>query len=88
MRHHCSIETRLLRVLTLLYLCVCSWLTKNKKFSGDARAFKRKLDFIWFGLYKRQAHNDSSGFEHVFIGEERDVRVRIYTCSIIRVDTD
>lgn len=27
-----------------------------------------------FGLYRRQASNDSSGFEHVFVGEERDVR--------------
>lgn len=39
------------------------------------RAFKRKLDYLWFGLYRRQTQNDSSGFEHVFVGEERDVRV-------------
>lgn len=25
----------------------CSWLVKNKKFSGDIRAFKKKLDFLW-----------------------------------------
>lgn len=63
-------------------MCIIdSWLTKNKKFTGDIRAFKRKLDYIWFGLYRRQAHNDSSGFEHVFIGEERDVRGYRINCE-------
>uniref|UniRef100_K3WX75 EndoU domain-containing protein n=1 Tax=Globisporangium ultimum (strain ATCC 200006 / CBS 805.95 / DAOM BR144) TaxID=431595 RepID=K3WX75_GLOUD len=52
-----------------------NWLVKNKKFSGDIRSFKRKLDYLWFGLYRREAHNDSSGFEHVFVGEERDGKV-------------
>ncbi|DBA04172.1 TPA: hypothetical protein N0F65_004280, partial [Lagenidium giganteum] len=52
-----------------------NWLVKNKKFSGDQRQFKRKLDLIWFGLYRRQAANDSSGFEHVFVGEEKDGKV-------------
>ncbi|RLN20669.1 hypothetical protein BBJ28_00006086 [Nothophytophthora sp. Chile5] len=51
-----------------------SWLVKNKKFSGDMREFKRKLEHIWFGLYRRERSNDSSGFEHVFVGEEKNVR--------------
>ncbi|RLN79088.1 hypothetical protein BBJ28_00006954, partial [Nothophytophthora sp. Chile5] len=50
------------------------WLVKNKKFSGDMREFKRKLEHIWFGLYRRERSNDSSGFEHVFVGEEKNVR--------------
>ncbi|KAJ0407300.1 hypothetical protein ATCC90586_002228 [Pythium insidiosum] len=52
-----------------------NWLVKNKKFAGDISAFKKKLDSIWFGLYRRQARNDSSGFEHVFIGEEKDGKI-------------
>jgi hypothetical protein len=47
---------------------------KNKKFSGDLQDFKKKLEFIWFGLYRREVRNDSSGFEHVFVGEEKNVR--------------
>lgn len=51
-----------------------SWLVKNKKFHGDTRDFKRKVESIWFGLYRRETQNDSSGFEHVFVGEEKNVR--------------
>ncbi|TMW57443.1 hypothetical protein Poli38472_003368 [Pythium oligandrum] len=54
---------------------VYNWLTKNKKFVGDMSAFKKKLDNIWFGLYRRQTRNDSSGFEHVFLGEEKDGKI-------------
>ncbi|RHY26213.1 hypothetical protein DYB32_007798, partial [Aphanomyces invadans] len=49
--------------------------TKNGKFKGDLRAFKRKMHDIWFGLYRREVANDSSGFEHVFIGEVKDGQV-------------
>lgn len=52
-----------------------NWLTKNKKFVGDMSSFKKKLDSIWFGMYRRQTTNDSSGFEHVFLGEERDGKI-------------
>jgi len=51
------------------------WLVANRKFQGDMNAFKRKLHEIWFGLYRRTVANDSSGFEHVFVGEEKDVRI-------------
>tara|TARA_R110002050_G_scaffold273512_2_gene417596 strand:+ start:1999 stop:2439 length:441 start_codon:yes stop_codon:yes gene_type:complete len=30
---------------------------------------------MWFALYRRETHNDSSGFEHVFVGEEKDGKV-------------
>jgi hypothetical protein len=41
---------------------------KDGKFT-DEGSFKRAVHEMWFHLYSRQAHNDSSGFEHVFVGE-------------------
>ncbi|XP_070556989.1 uridylate-specific endoribonuclease B-like [Ptychodera flava] len=40
----------------------------------DEQAFKRQLYDIWFKLYRRTKgvrNSDSSGFEHVFVGETR-----------------
>jgi len=34
--------------------------------------FKFQLYKMWFYLYRRETRNDSSGFEHVFVGEEKD----------------
>lgn len=51
------------------------WLVKNKKFVGDMQGFKKKLESIWFGLYRRESRNDSSGFEHVFVGEEKNGKI-------------
>ena len=31
--------------------------------------FRTKLKQLWFGFYERRAANDSSGYEHVFVGE-------------------
>ncbi|WP_395239399.1 hypothetical protein, partial [Salmonella sp. s54412] len=31
--------------------------------------FQKKLFEIWFHGYRRKSNNDSSGFEHVFVGE-------------------
>jgi hypothetical protein len=59
-----------------------SWLIKNKKFQGDARDFKRKVESIWFGLYRRETQSDSSGFEHVFVGEEKNVRRQPVSLSV------
>ena len=39
----------------------------------DRAAFVAELRCLWFDLYKRKVRNDSSGFEHVFLGE---VKVR------------
>ena len=33
------------------------------------------LDTLWFALYRRATNNDSCGFEHVFVGEERDKKI-------------
>jgi hypothetical protein len=43
-------------------------LLTRKTNKSDRAAFIRELDKIWFGLYSRKTRNDSSGFEHVFIG--------------------
>ncbi|CAI5745727.1 unnamed protein product [Peronospora destructor] len=52
-----------------------AWLVKNHKVTGDLKDFKKKLEFIWFGLYRRKVRNDSSGFEHVFVGEEKNGKI-------------
>ena len=49
---------------------VQEYLFMKKKIQFNDRAhFKSILFDLWFGLYSRKARNDSSGFEHVFIGE-------------------
>lgn len=34
--------------------------------------FEKQLHKIWFDLYRREGEDDSSAFEHVFVGEVRD----------------
>lgn len=49
-------------------------LVSKAKSSNDVGAFKRQLYDIWFKLYRRTRGSralDSSGFEHVFVGETR-----------------
>lgn len=53
-----------------IYMCVY-WFQEPFRFQ-DYQAFKNELQRIWFDPYKRSrtsTHNDSSGFEHVFLGE-------------------
>lgn len=47
-------------------------LLTRKTSKSDVKEFVKELDKLWFGLYSRKAKNDSSGFEHVFIGEVKD----------------
>jgi len=42
--------------------------------SGRAE-FQKLLYKIWFELYSREARNDSSGFEHVFVGEVKNGKI-------------
>lgn len=44
---------------------------------SDVGEFKKLLNRIWFDLYYRErgGRPDSSGFEHVFVGEIRDEKV-------------
>lgn len=46
-------------------------LTRKTK-ANNREQFIAELDELWFGLYSRKARNDSSGFEHVFVGEIKD----------------
>lgn len=52
---------------------VHQYLLLNRKTKATDRAqFIAELDELWFGFYSRKARNDSSGFEHVFVGETKD----------------
>lgn len=50
------------------------YLASKGKAAGDERHFKQQLYDLWFKLYRRTKDTknlDSSGFEHVFVGETR-----------------
>jgi len=50
------------------------FLKSKGKASSDEKKFKQEFHDMWFKLYKRDygvRHGDSSGFEHVFVGETR-----------------
>lgn len=46
------------------YLCA-----KQSDIPSDRAGFVQLLHKIWFELYRREESRDSSGFEHVFVGE-------------------
>lgn len=49
------------------------YLVSKGQSSSNLRQFKSQLQLIWFNLYHRQRNTglDSSGFEHVFVGETK-----------------
>ncbi|XP_062860820.1 uridylate-specific endoribonuclease C [Trichomycterus rosablanca] len=49
------------------------YLVRKGKSSSDLRQFKNQLYYMWFRLYHRDRNGgqDSSGFEHVFVGETK-----------------
>ena len=50
------------------------YLVSKGKSSNDMCTFKGQLYDLWFKLYRRSRESrvlDSSGFEHVFVGETR-----------------
>ncbi|XP_053174777.1 uridylate-specific endoribonuclease C [Scomber japonicus] len=49
------------------------YLVSKGQSSSNLRQFKSQLQLIWFKLYHRQRNTglDSSGFEHVFVGETK-----------------
>lgn len=49
-----------------------SFLVRNKKAPASYDRFMQQVYLAWFTLYKRKVDNDSSGFEHVFLGERDD----------------
>ncbi|KAJ3143995.1 hypothetical protein HK101_002898 [Irineochytrium annulatum] len=50
---------------------VHKYLNHRNLFRGDGQQFKRELHRIWFELYRRVVNNDSSSFEHTFVGETK-----------------
>ena len=51
------------------------YLSANHKAPKEREQFIELLNTIWFGLYRRKVDNDSSGFEHVFLGEFKETEV-------------
>ncbi|KAI0225512.1 hypothetical protein L0F63_000371 [Massospora cicadina] len=51
------------------------YLVAKRLCSGDPITFRRMLYDIWFKLYSRDGKDDSSAFEHVFLGEIRNGEV-------------
>jgi len=49
-----------------------NYLASKKKVSNDLSKFKTELYNIWFRGYYRKAVNDTSAFEHVFVGEVKE----------------
>eukprot|EP00210_Caulerpa_lentillifera_P007189 g6879.t1 len=43
--------------------------------SDNVLEFKQKLYELWFKFYRRDGRNDSSGFEHVFVGESDENQI-------------
>lgn len=52
-----------------------AWLAENGFAPRSVRAFGSLLYQMWFELYRRETRDDSSGFEHVFVGELRGGQV-------------
>jgi poly(U)-specific endoribonuclease len=53
---------------------VYNYLKKKNKVSSESD-FKSKLNKLWFNLFRRSGKNDSSGFEHVFVGEMKQDKI-------------
>jgi len=47
----------------------------NPDVPSDTKGFLKLLHKIWFDMYRRSGTTDSSGFEHVFVGEVKDDKV-------------
>ena len=48
-----------------------NYLKAKNLIKGNVEDFEAQLQHIWFDLYKREQEEDSSAFEHVFVGEVR-----------------
>lgn len=53
------------------------WLAGRGAIGADPGQFKAALTQMWFSLYRREVQNDSSGFEHVFLGESDNGEVKV-----------
>ncbi|CAH8489313.1 unnamed protein product [Schistosoma haematobium] len=52
-----------------------NFLIEKQKLSGDITNFGKFLKDLWFKRYKRRSPGDSSAFEHVFVGEHKNLDV-------------
>ncbi|KAL7439371.1 hypothetical protein ACHAXM_009623 [Skeletonema potamos] len=57
--------------------CIAKGTYKGKEISASESEFKQILNSIWFEMYSRseRCNKDSSGFEHVFVGEVKNGQV-------------
>lgn len=60
---------------TSVFRYVLAYVNAAGVWSGDEDDFKRELHRLWFSGYRRGTSNDSSGFEHVFVGECKQGKV-------------
>eukprot|EP00397_Hematodinium_sp_SG-2012_P041671 GEMP01045951.1.p1 GENE.GEMP01045951.1~~GEMP01045951.1.p1 ORF type:complete len:400 (+),score=110.73 GEMP01045951.1:171-1370(+) len=51
------------------------YLISKEKCGSSMHDLRGLLFDLWFAPYRRQTDNDTSGFEHVFVGEERRGRI-------------
>jgi len=49
-----------------------AWLAASRKAPPTREAFIHTLQELWFTRYRREAANDSSAFEHTFVGESKE----------------
>lgn len=49
-----------------------AWCVGRGLVPKDEATWKKMLYNAWFALYRRGTHNDSCGFEHVFVGEVKN----------------
>ncbi|ORZ34111.1 Endoribonuclease XendoU [Catenaria anguillulae PL171] len=54
---------------------VLDFVNREGLWRGDQRMWAEYLHQLWFSLYRRERKNDSSPFEHVFVGEIRNGQV-------------
>ncbi|CAI2172956.1 14739_t:CDS:2 [Funneliformis geosporum] len=56
-----------------------NYLKAKGKFHGTEADFEKELDTLWFKLYRREGRGqDSSAFEHVFVGEIRNGEAKAF----------
>ncbi|CAG8459850.1 928_t:CDS:2 [Ambispora gerdemannii] len=51
---------------------VFQYLVAKRKIKNNQNEFRGLLNNLWFHMYRREVKGDSSGFEHVFLGEVRN----------------
>lgn len=77
-QENCAFLNEVMKTSPMKYCldyCKAKGVTYNgQQISGSESQFKQILNSIWFELYTRSGRRnmDSSGFEHVFVGEVKD----------------